>query len=120
VTGSFVVENIGGSDSFLHWRVNVSGLEWGTWSFVPESGENLTPQDGKITIQVTVQAPLESSTKFEGFIVVENCDDPADFDIIPVTLKTPVGSSPFQLMLQWLVHKVKDFFFIFHQMIDLS
>jgi len=120
VTGSFVVENIGGSDSFLHWRVNVSGLEWGTWSFVPESGENLTPQDGKITIQVTVQAPSESSTKFEGFIVIENCDDPADFDIIPVTLKTPVGSSPFQLMLQWLVYKVKDFFFIFHQMIDLS
>jgi hypothetical protein len=88
VTGSFQVENIGGSDSFLRWNINMSGFEWGTWSFVPSSGENLTPEDGKVTIQVTVQVPTEENTEFEGYIYVENVDDPTDVDVVPVSLRT--------------------------------
>jgi hypothetical protein len=110
VTGSFMVENIGGVDSFLHWRVNVSNLEWGTWSFEPETGENLTPQEGKINVHVAVQAPMNQSTKFEGYIMVENCDDPTDFDVIPVTLKTPTRSSLIFSIFHWIHSKINDFF----------
>jgi hypothetical protein len=113
VVGSFQVQNIGGSNSFLNWNINISNLDWGTWSFVPESGENLTPQQGKITIQVTVKAPDEKYTKFEGYIRVENIDNPTDFDVIPISLKTPATSSPLQIMLHYFLFKLKQFFFLF-------
>ena len=88
VTGSFQVENIGGSDSLLRWNINTSGFDWGIWSFVPSSGENLTPEDGKLTVQVTLEVPTEDDTEFEGYIYVENVDDPTDVDVIPVSLRT--------------------------------
>jgi hypothetical protein len=120
VTGSFQVENIGGSDSYLNWKINVSNLNWGTWTFLPQSGENLTPQDGKTTVHVTVEAPNETSSEFEGYVFVENCDEPNDFNIIPVSLKTPVNNSPIQNMLHWFVNKIKEFFLVFQQIIQSS
>jgi hypothetical protein len=115
VTGSFQVENIGGSNSFLNWNINISTLDWGTWSFVPESGVNLTPQDGKLTVEVTVKAPDEKNTKFEGYIRVENVDNTTDFDVIPVYLKTPATSSPVQIMFHYFLSKFTQFFFLFEK-----
>jgi hypothetical protein len=91
VTGSFQVKNIGAPGSLLNWAVNVSSIDWGTWSFTPESDENLSPEDGFVTVQVSVVAPDEKNTKFEGFIQVVNQDDPTDFDVVPISLKTPMG-----------------------------
>jgi hypothetical protein len=88
VNGSFKVENIGGSGSLLNWKI-VSFPDWGTWYFNPNSGENLTPEDGAVTIQVSVIAPSEKNSKFEGIIKVVNNENPEDYDVIPVTLKTP-------------------------------
>jgi len=94
VTGSFQIQNIGGADSLLNWSVNVSSLTWGTWSFTPRSGVNLSPGAGAVTVQVSVVAPEETYSKFEAFVKVENQDDPSDFDFVPVFLKTP-------FVLQW-------------------
>ena len=88
VTGSFQVQNIGDSGSLLNWTIDASSINWGTWSFNPESGENLTPEDGMLTIQVSVVAPNKKDTEFEGYIRVENINDSEDFDTIFVYLKT--------------------------------
>jgi hypothetical protein len=88
VNGSFQVQNVGAPHSLLNWTVNVSSLDWGTWSCTLESGENLTPEDGQVTVNVSVIAPNEKYSKFEGYLRVENKDNPSDFCLIPVYLKT--------------------------------
>ncbi|MBN1861310.1 MAG: aryl-sulfate sulfotransferase [Candidatus Thermoplasmatota archaeon] len=87
-TGSFQVQNIGSSESMLNWTINSSSVNWGTWSFSPASGVNLAPADGKITVSVSVVAPNQKNTQFEGYLRVENQDNSSDYDIIPITLKT--------------------------------
>jgi hypothetical protein len=89
LNGSFDVKNIGGSGSLLNWEVNKSSVEWGNWEFDPESGTNLTPEEGSVTVKVTVDSPIEENTAYEGFLKVENKDDPNDYDVIPVYLITP-------------------------------
>jgi hypothetical protein len=112
VDGSFQVENIGGADSLLNWKINISTIDWGTWIFSPDAGENLTSQEGKITIHVTVIAPTINNSEFEGYIRVENTDNPNDFDVIPVYLKTPVDVHPVQMIHSVLFQlKLRHFFF---------
>jgi len=86
--GYFFVKNIGGDISFLNWEIE-SYPNWGIWSFDPEYGENLNPNDIKTTVNVSVIAPDIKNNKFEGTIKIFNQDDPDDFDIISVYLKTP-------------------------------
>ena len=89
VHGSFQVENIGDPNSTLNWTVDTYPT-WGTWSFTPVSGENLTPEQGLITVQVYVTAPDQKNTEFQGYIRVVNVDNRSDFNLIPVSLKTPL------------------------------
>jgi hypothetical protein len=96
VAGSFQVQNIGDSGSLLNWTINTSSISWGTWTFTPQSGENLTPEDGQITVQVSVIAPNNQSSEFEGYLRVENQQNPNDYDLISVSLKTPTSSKTFQ------------------------
>lgn len=88
LNGFFKVKNIGEPDSLLDWKI-VSYPDWGIWSFNPESGENLTPEDGQVTVQISVIAPDEKNKKFEGYIIVENQENSEDFDVIPIYLTTP-------------------------------
>ena len=90
VHGSFQVENIGNPNSTLNWTVD-SYPNWGTWSFTPTSGENLTPVEGARTVHVYVTAPDQKNTKFQGDIRVVNTDNQSDYCIIPVYLKTPLS-----------------------------
>jgi hypothetical protein len=107
VHGSFQVQNVGGHGSLLNWTVNNS-LTWGTWTFSPASGEDLTPEEGPVTVQVNVVAPNEKNAKFEGFLQVQNQNNASDFDTIPVTLKTSASTvltpaNPFiHMVRQWL------------------
>jgi len=96
VTGEITVENIGDPESQLDWEID-SYPDWGTWSFDPENGEDLTPEDGVITITVEVTAPEEGET-FEGEIKLVNSNNPDDFCIIDTTMTNPV-SHPFLQML---------------------
>jgi len=90
VTGSFQVKNIGDNGSLLNWTINTSLITWGTWSFTPDHGRNLTPDAGPVTVNVSVIVPNEKKGHFEGYIRVENQQDPTDFDLVPVSLTTPV------------------------------
>jgi hypothetical protein len=99
VKGSFQVQNIGGPDSLLNWTINVSSIKWGIWSFTPASGENLSPEDGQITVHVSVIAPSEENSDFEGYIRVENQNNSTDFKNIPVYLKTLLDTPSVQLKM---------------------
>jgi hypothetical protein len=90
-TGNFTVRNIGEEGSSLNWTVNTSSVTWGNWTFAPQSGINLTPEDGNIIVNVTVTAPEEKHETFQGYIRVENRDNSPDFELIPVSLTTPCG-----------------------------
>jgi hypothetical protein len=89
VTDVFQLQNIGDNESLLNWTINTSLLSWGTWVFEPASGTQLTPEAGTIDVQVIVTAPDVANSGFEGYIRVENTNDPLDFEIIPVFLTTP-------------------------------
>ena len=114
VNGSFQVQNIGNISSLLNWTINTSLISWGTWSFTPEFGENLTPEEGQVTVHVSVIAPDEANSDFEGYIRVENKDNPNDFDLIPVSLKTPLKINAVQRTMshQFLLHFLQRHLFI--------
>jgi len=114
VTGSFQVQNVGNISSLLNWTIITSSITWGTWTYTPESGENLTPEAGQVTVHVSVIAPNETNSEFEGYIRVENQNDPNDFDVIPVTLKTPANSNAVQrtMLHQFLLHFLQRHLFI--------
>jgi hypothetical protein len=108
VHGSFQVRNVGGPGSLLNWSVNRSSLAWGTWTFTPASGENLTPEQGPVTVQVYVEAPKEKNARFEGFLSVQNKNNASDVDTVPVILTTAASSflstaNPFFNMIRQLL-----------------
>jgi hypothetical protein len=119
INGSFLVQNIGENGSLLNWAINTSSITWGTWTYNPSSGVNLTPEDGTITVHVSVVAPAENNSVFEGYIRVENQNDPSDFDLIPVYLRTPVSAHPFQLMFHGFFMKLKNLHIFIDKLFDL-
>ena len=110
VTGSFQVQNIGDAGSLLNWTVDASSINWGIWSFTPASGENLTPEDEQVTVQVSVVAPNEKNSEFQGNLRVENIDNSSDFGLIPVYLKTPKNIYVFDRSIYQLIFKFKIFY----------
>ncbi len=102
VNGSFLVKNIGGPGSLLDWEINTSSIDWGIWTFNPEFGINLTPEDDPVTVKVSVIAPTEEDSIFEGYIKVENMGNTEDFDVIPVYLRTPRKSTIYTNFLDFL------------------
>jgi hypothetical protein len=87
VTGSFTVENIGATGSELNWEIE-SYPDWGTWTFTPDSGTGLTPEDGAVTIDVEVIWPEESFEPY-GCVKIVNSEDPDDFCIIDICIPHP-------------------------------
>jgi hypothetical protein len=88
IFGSFTVENIGAALSNLSWEIT-EWPDWGTWTFTPSQGPLLTPEDGPITINVSVKAPVKRNSEFSGQIKVVNSENSSDYDIISVSLATP-------------------------------
>jgi len=88
VTGSFILENIGDENSLLDWEV-AEWPEWGDWTFNPMNGYNLKPEDGEVTVEVSVVAPDEHNKDFVGVVKIVNKGDSSDHEIITVTLSTP-------------------------------
>jgi len=101
VTGTFTVENIGDPLSLLDWEIE-SYPDWGTWTFDPDGGLDLTPEDPAVTVTVEVVAPEDPETEFTGEIVLVNSEDPDDTCTIDVSLATPVSQQQQSLILQLL------------------
>ena len=101
VTGNFSIQNSGEPGSEIDWEV-VSWPEWGTWTFTPDSGEDLTPEDGEITIEVSVIAPDEKNEEFAGYVKVVNTEDSTDYCLIHISLTTPKSLRTNHLVIQFL------------------
>jgi hypothetical protein len=86
--GSLTVENIGNENSVLNWEIT-EWPNWGEWIFSPMSGYNLRPEQGEITIDVTIVAPEEKNQKYLGVVKLVNKEDPTDYEMINVLLTTP-------------------------------
>jgi len=88
VRGNFTIENVGEEYSELDWKIS-EWPEWGDWTITPKSGNGLLPEDGKITVEVTILVPEEEKKVFTGDVKIENVNNESDFEIINVYLKTP-------------------------------
>jgi len=88
VTGEFTVQNVGMTGSELDWEIE-SSPDWGTWTFSPDSGFDLTPEDGEILVNVEIVAPENYETEFTGDVKIVNSNNPYDYCIISVILITP-------------------------------
>jgi len=88
VTDIFIVKNSGDPYSILDWEI-AEYPDWGTWTFTPSTGEDLTPEDSPVTIEVTVTAPNEQNKDFSGQIKIVNSNNHDEYDIISISLSTP-------------------------------
>ena len=88
VTGSFTVENIGTPFSYLNWKI-YSWPSWGVWTFSTKSDTNVKPEDGPLTIQVSIKTPNVTNNDYSGKLKIINIDDEDDFCIIDCALSTP-------------------------------
>jgi PKD repeat protein len=88
VTGTFTVMNVGDPQSLLDWEIEYHPC-WGSWSFTPQSGSGLTPEDGELTVSVEVVAPSDKNKEFSGKIVLVNSNDGNDTCQIDIALATP-------------------------------
>jgi hypothetical protein len=100
VTATFEVSNCGEEGSFLDWEI-CGEPEWGEdWTFDPASGTDLAEGDS-VEVEVTVTAPDEENTEFEGEIKACNSEDPDDSCTVSVTLVTPCDMPLFlELLMQ--------------------
>jgi len=87
ITSEFIIENTGDSESELDWEIGDTP-DWGDWTFMPDEGYDLTPEDGEITVDVLLVAPDEKNQEFSGEIKVVNKQDGSDYITIPVSLTT--------------------------------
>jgi hypothetical protein len=101
VTDDFNISNIGNTGTELNWEIE-SYPDWGIWTFNPSSGVGLTPEDGQITVDVSVVAPEEKNLEFTGEIKVVNKDDSNDYSIISVSLSTSKTKLMYTLFLNFL------------------
>jgi hypothetical protein len=109
VGSSFQVKNIGDPTSELYWRIE-EYPEWGNWTFNPDHGDALTPEENYRTVQVTVIAPPEKKSDFAGFVKVINVNDPSDFEMIPVSLETPRNKAFYVNILEKIFERFPNMF----------
>ncbi len=88
VEGSFTLENVGAPGSSIDWEV-IIWPEWGEWTFDPSSGEGLTPEEGPLTIDVSVNVPDKKDKHFNGYVKVVDVDNSINSCLVHVSLTTP-------------------------------
>ncbi len=87
VTGNFTIMNDGDPGTQLNWTVFEYPSDCGSnWNFTPANGTGLTPEDGEVTVNVSVVAPSSSKT---GTVKIINSDDSSDNCPIDVYMGTP-------------------------------
>jgi len=101
VEGSFTIKNSGDPGLSIDWEVS-SWPTWGTWSFAPDSGVDLKPEDGELTIEVTVIAPNKTNEDFTGYVKVVNTENSSDYCIIHIMLNTPRSLKTNHFFIQFL------------------
>jgi len=106
VEGEFKVKNFGDTETQLDWEIT-DKPSWGKWTFDPESGIDLTPEDGDVTVKVTCVVPDVKDQEFNGRVKVENLEDSNDYCDLAVTIITPKNKHAF--VFQFLQSIIQQF-----------
>ncbi len=106
---AFTVENIGEPLSKLDWEIE-SYPDWGTWTFTPSSGIDLTPEDSPVAVQVEIVAPDEPEAEFTGEVKIVDSEDPSDYCIISVLLVTPVSQHSINSQLLQFIQNIMQWY----------
>jgi len=98
VSGSFTVSNIGAGNTNLDWSVDLNSLPslGSNWQFTPNNGNDLKPEDGEVTVQVTFTVAESRSDEYEDSVTVLNDEDSSDSETASFVLfvnSPPVISS---------------------------
>jgi hypothetical protein len=101
VTGSFTISNIGLATSSLQWKIQ-DYPDWGTWTFTPQSGRDLTPEMGDVSIDVLVEVPNDKNQEFSGDVTIINTQRPNDVEKIQVSLATMKHKQNIQIKFPFL------------------
>jgi len=109
LTGSFTVKNVGDPTSLLDWEV-IETPDWGEWTFTPEFGTALTPEDGGVVVSVAVVAPDEKD-EYTGSVVLVNSEDDSDLCEISISMSVPKINNP---LLNFLWQLIDMFPFLEH------
>ena len=107
VYGNFKIINDGVPGSLLDWEITEKPA-WGIWTISPEMGKNLTPEASPFTIDLAVIAPDDPKTEFMGEIKVVNSNDPSDYCIVPIYLKTPVNRPLSKLLVLNVILRLRQ------------
>jgi C1A family cysteine protease len=108
-TGSFTVQNAGEQFSKLDWEI-IDYPSWGTWSFTPSTGDDLTPEDGLTTIEVTVAIPDDQGQDYNGELRIVNKANQSDYDTIQISVTTPINKNLlYTHALQFFQHLLQRF-----------
>jgi hypothetical protein len=89
VEGEITVKNIGDENTELDWEIAEWPEEWGDWIFDPQEGTGLKPGDDPAIVHTIINVPDEVNTEFTGEVKVVNSDDPQNFSVIEVYIRTP-------------------------------
>jgi hypothetical protein len=101
INGSFTLENIGNPGETIDWEI-VDYPTWGTWTFTPANGLNLTPESGPISIEVSVKTSVKKNAHYTGHITIKSLADPKDFCVIHVSLTTPKSFEYHSIFIDFL------------------
>jgi len=115
VTDNFTIENTGDSGSMLYWEIS-EYPEWGEWAFTPSNGNDLKPEDGPVTVQVSVVVPDEQNQDYSGNITIVNKNDNNDFYIMEISLATPMNRDMINLQLLQFIEKLLERFPMLEQL----
>lgn len=87
IKNNIIVQNVGQPNSKLDWRID-SYPEWGNWTFNPDGGDELEPEDGAIIVEITIDIPNDQQASFSGQVKIVNIENDDDFEILEVTVST--------------------------------
>jgi hypothetical protein len=87
IIADITIKNIGAEGSYLDWEIQTHP-SWGTWSFTPSSGDNLTPEQGDQIVHIEIIVPNEKNQQFTGDLIIGNKNNMDDTSRIEVTVAT--------------------------------
>jgi PKD repeat protein len=114
---SFNIKNIGSSETCLDWKIT-DYPEWGEWSFNPEEGYCLKPEDGEFTVEVEIQIPNEKNKDLSGKITVVNMNNPDDEETVKISISTPKNMNFIDYFLPKIIEKftfIRNFFIFYFE-----
>lgn len=116
LTGSINLRNSGDEGTILDWEIR-DYPSWGQWHFNPQNGTNVSPEQGPIEINITVTAPLKKNKEFNEYIIIQNTQDPSDFDTVPVALSTPYNHvyNVLTFLKQFIPSEIIDFLSLIYE-----